>query len=110
MNALVALLHEDATFSMPPYPLWLRGPAQVRAWLLGKGIGCRGSRVLKAAANGGPAFATYRPDGPDAHTPFALVVMKVSEGKITDLCHFLYPELFPAFGLPTRLTTDSPPR
>ena len=37
--------------SMPPYPLWLRGPAQVRAWLLGTGIGCRGSRVLKVAAN-----------------------------------------------------------
>jgi RNA polymerase sigma-70 factor (ECF subfamily) len=103
MNALVALLHEDATFSMPPYPLWLRGREQVRAWLLGKGIGCRGSRVLKVEANGGPAFATYRPDGPDAHTPFALVVMKVSDGRITDLCHFLYPELFPAFGLPSRL-------
>ncbi len=103
MNALVALLHEDATFSMPPYPLWLRGPAQVKAWLLGKGIGCRGSRVIKVAANGGPAFATYRPDGPDAHSPFALVVMRVENGRITDLCHFLYPELFPAFGLPERL-------
>src|SRR5215207_995694 len=31
MEALVALLHDDATFSMPPYPLWLRGPSQVRA-------------------------------------------------------------------------------
>jgi RNA polymerase sigma-70 factor (ECF subfamily) len=103
MTALVALLHEDATFSMPPYPLWLRGPAQVKAWLLGKGIGCRGSRVIKVAANGGPAFATYRPDGPDAHSPFALVVMRVENGRITDLCHFLYPELFPAFGLPERL-------
>ena len=103
MNALVALLHEDATFSMPPYPLWLRGPAQVKAWLLGKGIGCRGSRVIKVAANGGPAFATYRPDGPDAHSPFALVVMRVEDGRITELCHFLYPELFPAFGLPERL-------
>jgi RNA polymerase sigma-70 factor (ECF subfamily) len=103
MPALVALLHEDATFSMPPYPLWLHGPAQVKAWLLGKGIGCRGSRVIKVTANGGPAFATYRPDGPDAHSPFALVVMRVENGRITDLCHFLYPELFPAFGLPERL-------
>jgi RNA polymerase sigma-70 factor, ECF subfamily len=103
MDALVALLHGEATFSMPPYPLWLRGRAQVEAWLLGKGIGCRGSRVIKVAANGGPAFATYRPDGPDAHAPFALVVMKVADGRITDLCHFLYPEIFPAFGLPERL-------
>ena len=103
MKELVALLHEDATFSMPPYPLWLRGPAQVKAWLLGMGIGCRGSRVIKVAANGGPAFATYRSDGPEAHSPFALVVMRVEDGRITDLCHFLYPELFPAFGLPDRL-------
>jgi RNA polymerase sigma-70 factor, ECF subfamily len=103
MEALVALLHEDATFSMPPYPLWLRGPAHVRAWLLGTGIGCRGSRVVKVAANGGPAFATYRPAGPGSHEPFALVVMKVKDGKVSDLCHYLYPELFPAFGLPTRL-------
>jgi len=103
MEALVALLHDDATFSMPPYPLWLRGPSQVRAWLLGKGIGCRGSRVLKVAANGSPAFATYRPSGPGVHEPFALVVMQVSDGRISDLCHFLHPELFPAFGLPTTL-------
>jgi RNA polymerase sigma-70 factor, ECF subfamily len=103
MDALVALLHEDATFSMPPYPLWLHGRAQVRAWLLGQGIGCQGSRVLKVAANGGPAFATYRPAGPSSHEPFALVVMKVEDGKVADLCHYLYPELFPAFGLPTQL-------
>ncbi len=106
MDALVALLHEDATFSMPPYPLWLRGREQVRAWLLGKGIGCRGSRVLQVAANGGPAFATYRPADPGTHEPFALVVMKVRDGKVCDLCHYLYPELFPAFGLPERLESD----
>ena len=26
--SLVTLLHEDATFSMPPFPLWLRGPGR----------------------------------------------------------------------------------
>ena len=57
----------------------------------------------KVAANGGPAFATYRPAGPGTHEPFALVVMKVEDGKVSDLCHYLYPELFPAFGLPTQL-------
>ena len=42
LDSLVALLHEDMTMSMPPYDLWLRGPDQLRAWFLGKGIGCRG--------------------------------------------------------------------
>ena len=35
-DALAALLREDATFSMPPYTLWLRGPDSVRSWLLGR--------------------------------------------------------------------------
>ncbi|MEA3018656.1 MAG: polymerase sigma-70 factor, subfamily, partial [Actinomycetota bacterium] len=64
VSSLVALLHEDATFSMPPHPLWLRGPVQVSRWLLGNGIGCRGSRLVPTTANGCPAFASYRPAGP----------------------------------------------
>ena len=44
VDSLVALLAEDASFSMPPYTLWLRGGDSVRAWLLGPGSVCRGSR------------------------------------------------------------------
>ena len=99
----MALLHEDATFTMPPYPLWLRGREQVRAWLLGKGIGCRGSRVLQVAANGGPAFGTYRPAGP-GHSRAVRAGRDEGRGrKVSGLHHYLYPELFPAFGLPERL-------
>src|SRR5579872_1588852 len=35
VDGLVSLLCEDATFSMPPYALWLRGPESIRSWLLG---------------------------------------------------------------------------
>ena len=101
--SLVALIHEDATFSMPPYALWLRGPDQVARWLLGQGCGCRGSRLVATAANGCAAFGSYRPAGPGVHEPFALQVIEVSGGRITAWQNFLYPELFPAFGLPTRL-------
>src|SRR4051812_46053628 len=45
VSSLVTLLHDDVTFSMPPYELWLEGPDQVAQWLLGQGIGCRGSRL-----------------------------------------------------------------
>jgi RNA polymerase sigma-70 factor (ECF subfamily) len=105
IDALVALLHEDALFSMPPHPMWLRGPREVSRWLLGQGSGCRGSRVLTTSANGGAAFATYRADGPDGHAPFALVLLEGSDGRVTGLHHFLFPELFPAFGLPTRIAS-----
>lgn len=101
--ALVTLLHEDATFSMPPYSLWLRGPLEVSRWLLGQGIGCKGSRLIATAANGGPAFDAYRPAGPGAHTPFALAVLEISDGRITGIHNFLDTSLFAAFGLPPRL-------
>ena len=39
VDALVALLREDATLSMPPYTLWLRGPETIRTWLAGRGAG-----------------------------------------------------------------------
>ena len=37
MDALTALLHEDATQSMPPYDLWLRGRDDIVTWWLGPG-------------------------------------------------------------------------
>src|SRR5438477_5825661 len=56
VDALTALLREDAAFSMPPYALWLRGREPVRSWLLGRGAGWRGSRLLPIAACASPAF------------------------------------------------------
>ena len=49
-----SLLQEDATLSMPPFDLWLQGADQIRAWFLGHGIGCKGSRLLPVNANGCP--------------------------------------------------------
>ena len=105
ISSLVALLREDATFSMPPFPLWLRGPDEVGRFMLGQGIHCKGSRLLPTAANGGPAVGVYHPAGPGAYEPWALVVLELSAGRIAGLHHFLYPELFAQFGLPARLET-----
>ncbi len=103
IDAFVSLLHEDATFSMPPHPMWLRGPGEVAQWLGGQGIGCRGSRLVATAANGCAAFGSYRPAGPGAHEPFALQVIETSGGRVTAIHNFLFPEIFAAFGLPPRL-------
>jgi RNA polymerase sigma-70 factor (ECF subfamily) len=102
MTALVALLHDDAAFSMPPFPLWVQGPDEITSFMLGTGAKCEGSRVLPTWANGGPAAAIYNA-APDGYAPWAIVVLDVSEGRIAGLHHFLYPELFAAFGLPPRL-------
>lgn len=105
LDALTALLHGDATLSMPPYPLWLRGPADIRAWMLGPGRECEGSRLVPTTANGSPAFGQYRPSGPGGrHEPWALQVIEISGGRITGLNQFLdTATLFPLFGLPERL-------
>jgi RNA polymerase sigma-70 factor (ECF subfamily) len=103
ISSLVTLLHEDATFSMPPFPLWLVGPEEVGRFMLGQGIHCKGSRVLPTSANGGPAVAVYHPAGPDSYEPWAIVLVEMSGGRIGGLHHFLYPELFAEFGLPARL-------
>ena len=101
--SLVALLHEDASFSMPPFPLWLRGPEEVSRFMLGQGIHCQGSRLVPTAANGGPAVAVYHPAGPGAYEPWAIVVLELSDGRIAGLHHFLFAQLFAGFGLPPRL-------
>jgi RNA polymerase sigma-70 factor, ECF subfamily len=46
VDALAALMHEDATMSMPPYSLWLRGTEAMSGWLLGRGAACRGSILV----------------------------------------------------------------
>jgi RNA polymerase sigma-70 factor (ECF subfamily) len=103
VSRLVTLLHSDVVMSMPPYDFWLRGPAEVSAWLLGTGSGCRGSRLVATAANGCAAFGSYRPDPGGGHVPWAIQVLEISGGKITGYHHFLDTELFAVFGLPARL-------
>jgi RNA polymerase sigma-70 factor (ECF subfamily) len=104
MDALTSLIHEDATQSMPPYELWLRGREDIFAWWVGKGAGCRGSRVIATqTANGSPAFAQYKPreDGREGYEPWAIQVLEVKDGKIVEMTFFLSTDtLFPLFGVP----------
>ena len=77
MDALTALLHEDATWSMPPYELWLQTHRGHRSWCLGPGIGCRGSRLIPTMANGSPAFGQYKPDPDGGWEPWSLQVLEL---------------------------------
>jgi len=103
ISALVALLHDDAVMSMPPYDFWLQGPTEMGRWFLGQGIGCRGSRLVAVAANGQAAFGSYRPDPAGGWVPFAIQVLDVADGRIAGHHNFLDTDLFAVFGLPPRL-------
>ena len=106
MEALTSLIHEDATQSMPPFDLWLRGRDDIFEWWYGPGIGCQGSRVIPTvAANGSPAFGQYKPsETGSGFEPWALQVLELSDGRIVELTFFLDTDrVFPLFGLPPRL-------
>jgi RNA polymerase sigma-70 factor (ECF subfamily) len=108
LDALVALLHEDAVQTMPPFTLWLEGAQDIAEWMVQPGPDqCRGSRLLPTEANGCPAFAQYRVDPAGGWRPWALQVLEVVDGRIASMSFFLDlmapGRLFASFGLPPRL-------
>ena len=104
MESLTSLLREDATWSMPPYEMWLQTHDDIVSWCLGPGIGCRGSRLIAVEANGMPAFGQYKPGAQGGLEPWSLQVLEIANGRIVGISFFLDTErLFPMFGLPRRL-------
>lgn len=104
-DLLVDLVAEDATQSMPPFALWLRGRDDMFAFWQGPGAACRGSKLIPTWANGRPAFGQYKPSGPNGeYEPWAVQVLEIEDGRIVDMTFFLDTErLFPLFGLPSAL-------
>ncbi|MGQ0609280.1 MAG: sigma-70 family RNA polymerase sigma factor [Chloroflexota bacterium] len=104
MDSLTSLLHEDATWSMPPYELWLQTHRDVVKWCLGPGIGCRGSRLVPTMANGSPAYGQYKPAPGGGLEPWSLQVVEIKGDRIGGITFFLdTARMFPLFGLPARL-------
>jgi len=91
-QALIALMHEDLRFSMPPQPgVWQGREAVVQGWIDG-GFGAEtfGSlRCVITQANGQPAVAAYvRTPGSDTHRPLALDVLRIEEGLVREIVTF----------------------
>lgn len=108
IDAFVALLHDDAVQSMPPFAMWLRGAEDIGRFMVEPApSACRGSRLLRIEANGCPAFGQFKPDPEGGFSPWAIQVLEISEGRIAALSFFLAfldaERLFPAFGLPLHL-------
>jgi RNA polymerase sigma-70 factor (ECF subfamily) len=104
ITALTSLIQKDAKQSMPPYDMWLAGRDDIFAWWFGPGIGCRGSKVIPVSSPNGPAFAQYKPSPNGGYEPWAIQVLELSDGRISNLTFFLdTARLFPLFGLPLHL-------
>lgn len=104
-DALVALLTEDVTWSMPPLPHWYRGLPAVTDFAVRVPLtSCGAWRHLPTAANAQPAVASYRWDeAAGTHTLWSVNVLTLRDGRVSDVTSFLDPELAGPFGLPPSL-------
>jgi RNA polymerase sigma-70 factor (ECF subfamily) len=101
VDALVALLHEDAILSMPPFELWLQGIDDITLFLAAMQSEGGHDRVIPLAANGCPALAVYRPNRESGELEaFAIQVLECARERIVTIHAFLDPGLFAVFGLP----------
>jgi RNA polymerase sigma-70 factor (ECF subfamily) len=112
VDAVVALLAEDATIAMPPMASWYRGADVVvfiSDWAFSGRLydmeGDRRVRVLPARANGQPAIGTYAwNEEAGRFLPTVLQVLTFDGARIADITGFVDPSAFARFGLPESLS------
>jgi RNA polymerase sigma-70 factor, ECF subfamily len=104
LDGFVALLKEDASVAMPPWPQWYTGREAIRKLFAWAWATCHGVRLVPTAANGQPAFAVYERSAKDAsYVPHAIQVLALDRDRIASVTLFLETpgsQLFQAFGLP----------
>ena len=109
VDAILAMLTEDATFAMPPYPAWCRGRDALSASWLMPGGRPRRLRYLAARANGQIALGAYLIESKGSrYVPLALDVLTLRGPLISDVTAFRSTTAFRRFGLPERLPADAP--
>jgi RNA polymerase sigma-70 factor (ECF subfamily) len=91
VDGVVAMLTEDATFSMPPLQTWFGGREAIRIFLAGWPLsGLWRWRHLLVRANGQPALAFYAWDAEhETYLPFALNVLTLRGDRISDVTAFI---------------------
>jgi RNA polymerase sigma-70 factor (TIGR02960 family) len=102
VDTIVAMLADDARYSMPPLPEWYAGKDAIRAFLVGGPLQSRW-RFLPTLANGQLAFGTYLWDDDAAQfVPGGLDVLTLRRGRVAEVTAFLAADLT-RFGLPARI-------
>jgi RNA polymerase sigma-70 factor, ECF subfamily len=101
-DALVALLTEDVTWSMPPLPHWYRGIEAVMDFAVTIPLTSCGSwQHRPTTANGQPAVGCYLwNEAKDGHHAWAVNVLTLRDDRIADVTSFIGLEHFTALGLP----------
>ncbi len=106
VDAIVALLAEDAVMTMPPEPMRLSGTGAIAEFLrtVPAGGALERIRLLPTRANGQPALAAYMEDDTGSHQAYGVMVFALDGDEVASITGFAgYPELFPELGLPLGL-------
>jgi RNA polymerase sigma-70 factor (ECF subfamily) len=108
IDGIVKLLTDDATFPMPPYPVWIQGKSLIQAFINRTSLSGEAQnrwKLIPIRANGQPAYAFYQIDEVTrTYHPFSLQVLTIEDNLISDATTFGFPSLFRFFNLPPVLT------
>jgi RNA polymerase sigma-70 factor, ECF subfamily len=100
LEAIVALLHDEVTLSMPPIPRWVAGRHDVGRFF---GTHTRSAmqalqfRAIFVEANGAPGIGFYRVRGDGTARFFAVHLVEVKDGRIALIDHFMSTSSHAAF-------------
>jgi RNA polymerase sigma-70 factor (ECF subfamily) len=104
-DALVAVLRDDATLTMPPVPSWFAGRHAIVGFLapLWPRMGTHRAQVVGVC--GGPGVAVWaRAPGDDRFRAQAIHALTFDDGgAVAGIDAFMNPALFQRFGLPSEL-------
>ena len=103
VHALVRLLHEKATFAMPPMGVWYTGRESVQRALQNFVFMPNVKwKLVPATANGHAAFGIYRGEG-QGYQAFGLLLPIFAGEQIVEVTAFLSPQLIVKFDLPEKI-------
>jgi RNA polymerase sigma-70 factor (ECF subfamily) len=104
---ILAMMAEDAAFSMPPHDAWYRGREEIaKSWLM-PAERPTGLRIVPTRANGQVALGLYRlDDARERYLPIALEVLSLRGELIAEVTSFRDPAVVRRFGLPCELALD----
>jgi RNA polymerase sigma-70 factor (ECF subfamily) len=104
--AILALLTEDATWSMPPLTSWFRGPEQISGFLATGPHNVTWAHV-PTRANGQLAVGCYSLSAATGrYEGHVLDVLTLDGERIAAVTAFIDPSLFAVFGLPESLPAE----
>jgi RNA polymerase sigma-70 factor (ECF subfamily) len=107
VDAVVALLTDDAWLTMPPYPYEYQGVGAIAGFLSDRGARrATPLRIVATRANGQPAFGCYVPSPQtDISRAYGLLVLTLAGSQVAEITFFADSSVFPHFGLPRTIPT-----